>query len=91
MYLVTRKKGAQRSSKPIELTFCPNFTGQGGEALVTLLGSDGRYYILAIDSLEEGKELLSQAHIAYHNVVDKLHKAEVIAEFLKPKEKSSGC
>lgn len=75
------KKGSQRKLKPIELTFVPNWSGQGGEPYITMEGDDGKWYSLHLDSITEAKALLSQAHIAYGNVCDKEAMDELKAQF----------
>lgn len=55
---------------PIELTFLPNYVGDGGEPFITMEGSDRKWYMLCLDSIEEAKVLLSQAHIAYGNICE---------------------
>jgi hypothetical protein len=80
MQLTRRKSGSQRTSKMVPFEFAPNFVGQGGTPTLTLhLTESDEYITLYFDNLEEGKRLLSEAHITYHNVVDELHKEETIA------------
>ena len=72
MKLEHGKKGSRRKMKPIELTFFPNWGGQGGVPYITMEGDDGKWYTLHFDSVEECREMLSQAHIVFHNMNDEL-------------------
>lgn len=70
MRLEHGKKGSQRKMKPIQLTFQPNWGGQGGVPYITMEGDDGKWYMLHFDDEAECREMLSQAHIAFHNICD---------------------
>ena len=82
MELVIRKRGAHRSKKPIEVIFEPNWAGQGGLPRLTFFDPENQmYYIFNIRGLEEGRRLLSEAHIAYHNVQAKEDKLVFLAKY----------
>lgn len=70
MRLEHGKKGSQRKMKPIQLKFFPNWGGQGGTPYITMEGDDGKWYMLHFNGEEEAREMLSQAHIAFHNICD---------------------
>ncbi len=77
MQLIKRKRGSQRSGKPIEVEFVPNTTGQGQDPTFSFyLPATDEYLIFSFADLEEGKRLLSEAHITYHNIVDEEHKLD---------------
>lgn len=62
-----RKGGSQRSMKTVDLEFEPNWGGQGGNPYMCFKGDDGIYYQLVFRTEEDMREMLSQAHIAFHN------------------------
>ena len=66
MKLITRRKNSQRSGAPISVQFYPNFAGQNGLP-VLILESDEMYYTLEPESLDEVKQVMSQAHILCYN------------------------
>ena len=66
MQLTIRRKGSQRASKPISVTLYPNYAGQGGPP-VLILESDLSYYTLEPETMDEVKQVMSQAHILHHN------------------------
>lgn len=84
MHMTRRKFGSQRLSKSVPFVFEPAFTGEGGEPAL-VLKTDTEYIILTFEDLEEAKQLLSSAHITYHNVVDEMHKVEYIQKLTQPK------
>lgn len=68
MKLVKRKQGSQRTSRPITLTTSPNFSGQGGYDFISFYDKENKtWYSIHPESIDEVKELMSQAHILYHN------------------------
>jgi hypothetical protein len=67
--LITRRKSSQRAAAPITVTFYPNFAGQNGLP-VLILESEEMYYTLEPESLDEVKQVMSQAHILHHNFPD---------------------
>lgn len=68
MKLVKRKYGSQRASRPVSLTLSPNFSGQGGYDFISFYDKENEiWYSILPESMDEVKELMSQAHILYHN------------------------
>lgn len=62
------RNGSQRASKPVELQFFPNFTGQNGSPELTLREpTTGNWIIFTFDNEQEVRELMSQAAIIFHN------------------------
>lgn len=72
MRLEHGKKGSPRRMKPIRLKFWPNWGGQSGTAYITMEGDDNKWYTLHFEDTEEAREMLSQAHIAFHNIHNNL-------------------
>lgn len=72
MRLEHGKKGSHRKMRPIELKFLPNWGGQSGTPYITMEGDDNKWYMLHFEDAEEAREMLSQAHIAFHNINDNL-------------------
>lgn len=65
----SRRSASQRKSKERQLVFVPNWGGQGGSANIALHDKvEDVYYILEPTTIEEARELLSQAHICYANM-----------------------
>ncbi len=80
MRLERRRHNSQRPLSPVELEFHPNWSGQGGEPYITFKGVDNIWYFLHFESIDEAKAMLSQAHIAYGNVCDKIAMDELKAQ-----------
>jgi hypothetical protein len=66
MKYFTRHHGSQRPSTTEDMSFKPNFAGQGGNPYL-VLRTGNKYHIIHFETAEEVKELLSQAHIIHHN------------------------
>jgi hypothetical protein len=66
MKYFTRRHSSQRASAQEDMSFEPNFAGQGGYPYLALRAGD-KYHIIHFETAEEVKELLSQAHIIHHN------------------------
>jgi hypothetical protein len=66
MKLTIRRKNSQRSAAPILVSFYPNYSGSGGLPLL-ILESDSTYYTLEPETLDEVRQVMSQAHILHHN------------------------
>jgi hypothetical protein len=89
MHMTHGKKGSQRQMKPVILTFWPNWSGQGGEPSITFEGDDGKWYRLHFNSIDEAKEMLSQAHIAYGNVCNQVALDELKSRYRCPTEENA--
>lgn len=66
MKLIIRRKNSQRAASPIPVSFYPNYSGSGGLP-VLILESDSTYYTLEPETLDEVRQVMSQAHILHHN------------------------
>jgi hypothetical protein len=64
--LIIRRKNSQRAASPISVAFYPNYSGSGGLPLL-VLESDQTYYTLEPETLDEVRQVMSQAHILHHN------------------------
>lgn len=73
-----RKYGSQRPMKTLKLQFEPNWGGQNGLPYISMIGDDGVYYQLVFETEADMREMLSQAHIAFHNYQseEELHEAK---------------
>lgn len=67
MKLVKRMHGSQRASKHKNVEFEPNFAGQNGAPFLTFKTEEGQYLMFHFESLDELRELSSQAAILWHN------------------------
>jgi len=63
----SRIKGSQRASASVRVKFCPNFTGQAGDDKLAFELPNGRFLIFQPESIEDIRELQSQAAILAHN------------------------
>ena len=66
MKLTIRRKNSQRAAAPISVALYPNYSGSGGLPLL-ILESDQTYYTLEPETLDEVRQVMSQAHILHHN------------------------
>lgn len=67
MFLVKRKHGSQRASKPVSVKLDPNWSGQGGSRAIHMQTPEGDWISLVPETVEDVRELMSQAHILHHN------------------------
>lgn len=65
MILHRRRHGSQRSLKPIKLE--PHRIVTADETFLAFKGEDDVWYMIAPESEEEMKTLLSEIHVIHHN------------------------
>jgi hypothetical protein len=63
----TRVSGSQRASSTQQATFGLNFSGQGGDNKLVIKIENNKFLIFEPETIEEIRELQSQAAILAHN------------------------
>lgn len=66
MKLYKRRNGSQRCSAPEVLSWWPS-TDQGGVPHLTFRDAKGNWLWIEFDTDAEARELMSRAHLVFHN------------------------